>query len=606
MTTPAITGAIAVPEGYIGELYATADESIRTRQLEADLRSDLFVVLGAFARDVLGLPSQDVRQEGTGRSGRFDTMLGRAVIEYKRPGLLDSTTERERAAAQGIGYLEDETLGAQVVILTDGKTWGFLRDADAGPEPGEQGWLFDEGDSIAVRAADRFAWQANSPSTAVRVLTLLSTLRSAPVSSLSVTSRLGPDRAEVLNLVVLLAQHLAARQPLDRPDTLFRQWIALAGVTYGITDDSTPFPLPGKQALLGARMAEPLAAASYAGSLFVLHTYVSLATKLLACELLALRAANQDARPTQWLALSDDELVSRLKSMERGDLTDDLGAPDMLAGDLFGWWVPLLQDNPALTGSVRGLISAMSELAWARIINAGGVAVDLLRSLYLAIVPRQLRKALGEFFTPRWVAERVLSKALELAAPLPVGRPVRILDPSCGSGTFLVAALRDGLRRLVTEGHGDDGEHIEALLDSTIGFDVNPVAPVMTRVNLLLALGDRAQLLPEVRFRVYQADSILLPEPRMGELKLGEVAEAHVLPLEVGDVLVPDALATLDGVGVLRGQFEDGIEHNRDPLVFAARLRAELAQVLPHLTGPDLTAAVEGSTSLYQFLVVRL
>jgi len=602
VTHPEVTGAVAVPDDFITALHETSEWSARTRHLEADLRSDLFTVLGGFARNVLALPPQDIRQEGTGRSGRFDTMLGRAVIEYKRPGLLDSAAERERAAAQGIGYLEDETLGAQVVILTDGKTWGFLRDADAGPEPGEQGWLFDEGDPAAARAADRFAWQSNSPSTAVRVLTLLGTLRSAPVSSVSVTARLGPNRPEVIGLVGLLADRLAARRPLDRPDTLFRQWIALAGVTYGISDDSTPFPAPGKQALLGDRMAVPLAGAGYAGSLFVLHTYVSLATKLLACELLALRAADQDARPTQWISLPDAELAARLASMEKGDLTDSLGAPDMLAGDLFGWWVPLLKDNPGLTAAVRDLISAMSELAWARIVNAGGVAVDLLRSLYQAIVPRQLRKALGEFFTPRWVAERVLSKALELASPLPADRPVRVLDPSCGSGTFLVAALRDGLRRLVADGHGDDAARIEALLDSTIGFDVNPVAPVMTRVNLLLALGDRAQRLPEVRFRVYQADSILLPEPRMGELKLGEAAEAHVLPLEVGDILVPDVLATLDGVAVLRGQFEDGIEHKRTPAVFASRLRAELAQIMPGIAGADLDDAVEGSQTLYVFL----
>ncbi len=422
-----MSSPLAVPDDAISRLYRTADESVRLRKLEADLRSPVRGA-GGFARDVLALPPQDIRQEGTGRSGRFDTMLCRAVIEYKRPGLLDSQAERESAAAQGIGYLEDEALGAQVVILTDGRTWGFLRDADAGPEPGEQGWLFNDGNLAHGRAADRFAWQANSMSTAVRVLTLLSTLRSAPVNSTSVTARLGPDRPEVIALVGLLSDALSARKPQDRADTLFKQWMALAGVAYGIASATTPFPPPGKEQLLGKRMSVPLADAGYAGSLFVLHTYVSLATKLLACELLALRAAAQDARPTQWLALADAELAERLNTLEKGHLTDRLGAPDMLAGDLFGWWVPLLQGNAKLASAVRAVISAMSELAWARIVNAGSVAVDLLRDLYQAIVPRQLRKALGEFFTPRWVAERVLSKALEVA---PRCRPIA----RCASST---------------------------------------------------------------------------------------------------------------------------------------------------------------------------
>lgn len=592
----------AITHEQAEQLYRAAVDSLAIRTSEADLRSDLFLFLGPFAHDVLGLPAQSVRQEGTSRSGRFDSMFGRAVIEYKRPRLLDSSTEREHAATQSLGYLEDETLGAQVVIVTDGKTWGFLRDVDAGPEPGEQGWLFADGDALTSRPADRFSWQINTPNTALRVLTLLSTLTSAPVTTTSVTARLGPDRPEVVGILRLLAWRLTTRERDDRTDTLFRQWIALAGVAYGIAHSSSPFPSPGEEELLGQRLARPLAGTGYAGSLFVLHTYVSLAAKLLACELLSLRAARQDDRPTQWVALPAAGLASKLADLERGAITESLGAPDMLDSDLFGWWVPLLQDNPELTNAVRELILSMSELAWARVANAGGIAVDLLRSLYQAIVPRLLRKALGEFFTPRWLAERVLTKALDLAEPLPPDRPVRILDPSCGSGTFLVAALRYGLARLAVDGQAENPEQIEALVDSTIGFDVNPVAPLMTRVNLLLALGDRAQQLPEVRFRVYQADSLLLPEPRFGAVRLEEPSEAHVLPLEIGDILIPDALATLAGVSVLRGQIEDGIAQHRSRDVFVARLHSEIVQVMPSVAGQHLEAALEGAAAIYDIL----
>jgi hypothetical protein len=106
-------------------LWTAAQRSVAIRTSEADLRSDLFLVLGPFALNDLGLSLEDVRQEGTGRSGRFDSMIGRAVIEYKRPRLLESHAEREHAASQALGYLDDETLGAQVVIVTDGDTWGW-------------------------------------------------------------------------------------------------------------------------------------------------------------------------------------------------------------------------------------------------------------------------------------------------------------------------------------------------------------------------------------------------------------------------------------------------------------------------------------------------
>jgi len=60
-------------------------------------------------------------------------MFGRALVEYKRPHLLETDTERRRAARQAIDYLNDAGIGAEVVIVADGRTWGILRDPSEGP-----------------------------------------------------------------------------------------------------------------------------------------------------------------------------------------------------------------------------------------------------------------------------------------------------------------------------------------------------------------------------------------------------------------------------------------------------------------------------------------
>ncbi len=61
---------------------------------------------------------------------------------------------------------------------------------------------------------------------------------------------------------------------------------------------------------------------------------------------------------------------------------------------------------------------------------------DLLKPLYESLFPRAVRHALGEYYTPHWLAEHVLDQ---------VGyhgqAGARLLDPTCGSGTFLLAAL---------------------------------------------------------------------------------------------------------------------------------------------------------------------
>jgi len=527
-------------------------------------------------------------------------MFGRAVVEYKRPRLLRSAAEREAAALQGLGYLKDDSLGAQVVLITDGETWAFLRDAEAGPEQGEQAWFNFDIPNLALTATERFAWRKTSSATSSAVLEQLSTLRTAPVSSRSVIDRLGPARKDVSSLVDQLAIAIRGRANKDRADTLYRQWVQLAGVAYGLGPEKSVW----KDDMAALFKLKRFTELTDGEGLFVLHTYVSIASKLLAAEVLSLISNKQDLRPTQWQNLSDADLSLRLTALEAGETTAELGAPAMLGGDLFGWYVGQLSASPNLVRAFRGVLKAMAELAWARVANAGNIAVDLLRELYQAVVPRSVRKALGEFFTPRYIAERMLEQAVTLLAASeehgntvidPVKR--RVLDPSCGSGTFLVAALRLGIQQLASQGKADDPTAISALLENVIGFDINPVSPIMTRVNLLLTLGDRAKLLPQISFRVFQTDSILHPEPITGQIQLGGQADALKVSLEVGTFELPKALATMPGLRALRDHIETSIKAGRSSEMFRKRLERDLRDLI--LDPGSRSRALDGAEAIY-------
>ena len=191
------------------------------------------------------------------------------------------------------------------------------------------------------------------------------------------------------------------------------------------------------------------------------------------------------------------------------------------------------------------MLGVLDELAWARLANsARGITSDLLRQFYMSVVPRPLRRALGEFFTPQWLAERTLFRSIELAGK--VGQPCRTLDPSCGSGTFLVAALRRELAiqdRLLPD---DRGDATHKALSNIIGFDINPVAVLMSRINLLLSLGERIEDVSEAIPQVYQTDSILLPDPLLGQQQTHQQTALMRLPLTIGAIDVPEALTPLD------------------------------------------------------------
>ena len=129
-----------------------------------------------------------------------------------------------------------------------------------------------------------------------------------------------------------------------------------------------------------------------------------------------------------------------------------------------------------------------------------GATRDALKDLYQEMFPRRARHALGEYYTPDWLAEHVLD---ELGYT-----DQRMLDPACGSGTFLVAAI-NRLRR--SHAHLQPGQLLDKILDSVAGFDVNPLAVFTARANYRIAIRDLPPAGREIPVEL--RDSILDPAP---------------------------------------------------------------------------------------------
>ena len=120
---------------------------------------------------------------------------------------------------------------------------------------------------------------------------------------------------------------------------------------------------------------------------------------------------------------------------------------------------------------------------------------DVLRDLYHRYVSEQDRKVFGEFYTPDWLAALMVEEVLDdnwiekSTEAVLTGEPdgVGVLDPACGSGTFLYhAALRilgssnvKGLRPV---------EQANVVTRLVNGMDIHPVAVEIARVNVERAL----------------------------------------------------------------------------------------------------------------------
>ena len=103
---------------------------------------------------------------------------------------------------------------------------------------------------------------------------------------------------------------------------------------------------------------------------------------------------------------------------------------------------------------------------------------DLFGELYVNLIPAKARKQLGEFYTPAWLADHLLGVA-GFDEAIDSGKNIRVLDPSCGSGTFLLAAARRMLKA---------GMPPERIAQSVAGFDLNPLSILMSTANLAVFL----------------------------------------------------------------------------------------------------------------------
>jgi hypothetical protein len=136
---------------------------------------------------------------------------------------------------------------------------------------------------------------------------------------------------------------------------------------------------------------------------------------------------------------------------------------------------------------------------------------DLLKKLYQQLFPKTVRHDLGEYYTPDWLAELVIERVGYDGDP-----NKRVLDPACGSGTFLVMAINK-VRQYADKRLIPKHELLPKILSNIVGFDLNPLAVMAARTNYLLALRELLKLAGEIEIPVYLCDSIMTPA-EYGEL----------------------------------------------------------------------------------------
>lgn len=128
---------------------------------------------------------------------------------------------------------------------------------------------------------------------------------------------------------------------------------------------------------------------------------------------------------------------------------------------------------------------------------------DPLGDLYQQYFDPETRKALGEFYTPQPVVDYILDG---VGYDQGVAND-RIIDPSCGSGTFLVEAVNRYIDDV--KEYNEDPDWAEELTElcsrpAIVGLDIHPFAVLMAQIRFMVAI------LPEYRSAKQQDESFTI------------------------------------------------------------------------------------------------
>lgn len=188
--------------------------------------------------------------------------------------------------------------------------------------------------------------------------------------------------------------------------------------------------------------------------------------------------------PTLWFRHSYLVIVTKCIALAVMDLPED-DPRRMLSGEAFS--------SAGITGAVEsdffdwmvatpaGIELVRKIMAHVRRFRLREVESDVLKILYEALIDATERHGLGEYYTPDWLAAKIVRHAVD--------RPLEqnVLDPACGSGTFLFHAVRGVLQEAEDAGV-DRGEWALQATQRVTGMDIHPVAVIIARVTYLLAL----------------------------------------------------------------------------------------------------------------------
>ncbi len=273
----------------------------------------------------------------------------------------------------------------------------------------------------------------------------------------------------------------------------------------------------------------------YEKLLFVLHTYNALLFKLIAAEVVTAIRYEEYSGFSSIAASSSLPVLRNMLSdrIEHAQVFIANNIHNFIEGTFFSWYLEDTPDN--LLEAIKEVLLQLGFYIYPTVTQDR--IRDVLKIIYQDIVPRVIRKNIGEFYTPEWLVDFVLNETGYVGAAT-LDR--KLLDPCCGTGNFLVHAI-DRCKTAALNAGESKPQILQRILKNIIGFDLNPLAVISARLNYLMAIADILTPEDRIEIPVYLADAVYAP---IRHENGGSPVRSYKVGTVMGslDIVLPEAL----------------------------------------------------------------
>lgn len=402
------------------------------------------ITLGAETA-VLNIPRKDKLHKGSA-----DTLYNKIIIEFENDLKVTLIHAKEQLAGYLLGQFNSGEGYNFVLIVSDFITWKVFSPAveclDKLNELKEDELILDE-----VKSASFILSEKNANEFYYWIDRFLFKEEKQRATLKRIEEAFGYQSNVFIESYQVLNSWFKEAKKFGEVQVSYEQWNKFLSVAYGSFD--------GRE------------------NIFLIHTYLSVFSKMLA-----------------YSVVSNDDYIddNELKAILDGTVFHKYNIRNFVDNDFYHWVVSD-RNFKSLKKVFRLIAQEISSFDFDK------VDEDVLKGVYQELIDLDTRHSLGEYYTPDWLCERIV-KEFEFK------KTDKILDPACGSGSFLRAAIHR-----IKELNPDS--NAETINEQIYGIDIHPLSVQIAKTTLLLALGKEIiDAKNPVYLNIILANTLLAPE----------------------------------------------------------------------------------------------